>query len=63
MVKRSRSQSQEDPIFFNCSTMVWPYSSRHCQVLFKKPSRPSSFLSMPSSFSWLMTLTSVEMDA
>ena len=44
----------------NCSTMVRPYSSRHSQVLFRNPSRPSSFLSMPSSFSLLITFTSVE---
>ena len=60
MVKRSLSQSQEEPIFLNWLVIVPPYSFFHSHVLFKKPSLPSSCLSIPSSFKALVTFTSVE---
>ena len=63
MVKRSLSQSQEEPIFLSWLMIRPPYSSFHSQARFKKPSRPRSSLSIPSSFSFSMILTSVAMEA
>ena len=63
MVKRSRSQSAEEPSLCSCLTMRVPYSSRHSQHFFKKPSLPRSSLEIPSCFSLSMTFTSVAMAA
>ena len=63
MVKRSRVQSQLAPSFFCCSTMRRPYSSRHCQARFRKPSRPKSCLVSPSLRRASMIFTSVAMEA
>ena len=63
MVKRRRSQSAEEPILWSWFTIRSSYSSFHFQASFKKPSLPSSHLSMPISFSLLITFTSVAMAA
>ena len=60
IVNLSLSQSQDEPIFFNWLVMVPPYSFFHSHVLLRKPSLPSSCLSIPSSFKALVTFTSVE---
>ena len=60
IVNLSLSQSQDEPIFFNWLVIVPPYSFFHSHVLLRKPSLPSSCLSIPSSFNALVTLTSVE---
>ena len=63
IVKRSLSQSQDTPNFLSCPSIVPAYSSFHCHVLSKNFSLPNSFLSIPSSFNWFVTLTSVEIAA
>ena len=59
MVKRSLSQSQEEPNFFNCSMILPPYSFFHSHAFSRKPSLPRSCLSMPCFFRVSMILTSV----
>ena len=61
MVKRSLSQSQEEPSFFNWLVILPPYSFFHAQARSRNFSRPRSCLSMPSFFSVSMILTSVAM--
>ena len=63
MVKRSLSQSAEAPSFFSWLIIFPPYSSFHSQACFKNSSLPISFLSMPCSFSFSITFTSVAIAA
>ncbi len=59
MVNLSLSQSQDEPSFINCSIILPPYSSFHCQALSRNPSLPRSSFSIPSSLSFSIILTSV----
>ena len=58
-----RSQSQEQPNFFNCSKITPPYSSVQSQACFKNSSLDKSFLSIPCSFNFATTFASVAIDA
>ncbi len=50
IVKRRRDQSHEQPSFLSCSMIVPPCFSFHCQMRASRPSRPTSWRVLRSSF-------------
>ena len=63
IVNRSRSQSQEQPINFNCSTIRLPYFCFQAHARSRKASRPRSRRVLPSFFNSRSSMTVTAMEA